>query len=665
MLVSDRAPGSESRATQCWSQVPRADAPVLAAVAERLRPPRHVLPGAWAAENVTLTKLQAPDCPGAFDPGWLPFTSVLHDELARHPEKRGEVWIKPAQVGATRAMVNKIAAKADAGRGGRLLYITDTDPKAAKLADEELAPTMKGASGLAKSMKVALDEGRRALMRSIPFAGGCIDLVGAKSEGKLVGVAYRDIYVDEYELSMGQFPSSAGSLYVSATNRTAANPRTGSESFFGHPRIHGQGVHTLWENESDRRSWGFACPHCDAFVAPRWSMVRYRSIRDTDGRPDPGTAWLCCPHCGEEITDSQRARALWARGTREGAAGELKSDLPEAEALRRKYLGIWITRLCDHRVSVVSLAHKLASAEREEKATGKPAVMEFYNKTLGEPYKPMGHSVLTDEVFREVVRPGGGASLPDDIEFVTIGTDVQAPRENPWLYVAAVAWARSGMAWVVGLSRVQGWTTYQRLLGEFALRIGEGRDARELGILADAIDCAWETGQVLDNVRTPIYSAASMASVRRMAVRHESKMHADLPIRMAPDAKRINPGRPDLGLLEYYYTHRHTWVDRVMQRFAGSGMVGRRITVVCDEPKDFRAHVTANVLRPVVQMHGQEAARLEWMKPDEFRDDWAQAIAYAHVAACIAGDLDRIHQRGDGRAVSGGGPIVQGFAWGR
>jgi hypothetical protein len=126
-----------------------------------------------------------------------------------------------------------------------------------------------------------------------------------------------------------------------------------------------------------------------------------------------------------------------------------------------------------------------------------------------------------------------------------------------------------------------------------------------------------------------------------MAVKHEAKMSADLPMRMAPDAKREKPGRPDLGLVDYRYLHRHTWVDRVLRMVSGG-----TLKVCCAIPPEWRAHMTANVLRPVEQMHGQESPRLEWEKPPKYRDDWMQAKAYAIAAGVAHGDLETLHLRG-------------------
>lgn len=624
---------------------PREDAHLYDFAAELVAPRQRVRPSVWAEANVTLLKEQS-ERPGAFGMDYLPYTEVLHDHEFDHPEKRGQISIKPASVGFSRAEFNKMACRADTDPGLEL-YVGEKDDKIRKFATEQLKPTLRRVGGgrLAAAIdREVRDNERRDITLSIPLPGGGIDMASAGTESSTTGTSYKTVSIDEYEMSMIALPAGRGDLWTSAKQRTKRYKFTGSERVFGHPRYEHQGLHQLWFDLSDHGAWGFDCPHCVAFVAPRWAMVRYRLVRDADGRPDPSSAWLCCPHCGEEITDAQRAVALWPAHRRVGGSGRVQGDLSPAESATREYLGLWITGLCDPSNSVVKLARGLDAAVKSGRLQ---AIMDWWNKEEGEPFAPLGNSDITDDSLRAVELTLDGMLLPEDVEFVVAGADVQAPPENPTLYVCLRAFARSGMQYTVAYQRISGVSTfaaYHKLLQGASFRTVDGRS---LGVLADCMDAGYATSQVLEQARVPLWGAGGLA-IRRMAVRYESKIAADQPMRMRADTKREKPGRPDLGLVDYRDLHRHTWVDRELQ-----GLIQKRMKVCCDKPERWREHMTANVLRPVEQLHGQEPDRMEWTKPEhkDFRDDWMQAGAYTIVAAVAHGELETIHLRGQ----SGGG----------
>lgn len=76
--------------------------------------------------------------------------------------------------------------------------------------------------------------------------------------------------------------------------------------------------------------------------------------------------------------------------------------------------------------------------------------------------------------------------------------------------------------------------------------------------------------------------------------------------------KRTNPSRPDLGAINRYYMHRHSVVDREMRMW-----IEKKVIVALDAryglelPADFRSQMLAQVVKPVEDLHGQEAMREE------------------------------------------------------
>lgn len=625
------------------STMPAIDAGLLGRAAEQFRPRERVRPSAWVEKHVRLESDQT-ERPGPFSCDYLPFTRAMHDLLWEHPEKRGEIWIKPAQIGATRAMINKLLCKAGTDPG-RMAYIAENDEKVRKFVTREFMPGLRTVENgrLALAVEREVDAGRRQMMLTVPLPGGEIDFATAASESSVTGTAYRDVFVDEYEMSSEAMPASSGDLWTSAKQRTKRYRTGGTVSAFGHPRLHNQGLHLLWITESTCHSWGFECPHagCLKFIAPRVQHIRYRLTRSDDGKPDPETAWFACPHCGQEIADRDRARALWPAGSRPGATGRVRSELSEEECRRRQWIGLWISALCDPNISVRELAKNRDLAEKSGKER---AILDWWNKEAGEPFKASAASDLTVETLEKCVLADHLPALPEDIEFVAAGVDVQAPRDSPTLYVGFYAFGRSGKVYCVGLYRVAGvgsWAAYLELIQTVRWRTADGRT---LGVLADAIDKRYEGGQVLDNLRQQAHNGAGRA-IHRMAVAYEPTMKSEPWMRFAPDRAREKPGRPDLGLIDYRYLHRHSVVDRAIKLIQG-GRFHVALPPNQRLPDDWLSQMTAFALRPKKSTHGFDQGVLEWEKPDDYRDDWLQTLCYAIVAAVAHGELETLHLRG-------------------
>jgi len=226
---------------------------------------------------------------------------------------------------------------------------------------------------------------------------------------------------------------------------------------------------------------------------------------------------------------------------------------------------------------------------------------------------------------------------------MVIGADVQAPRMNPTIYISAGVYTVSGMLYIVALERVSGFAAYHNFLRNFTVQVDQpsplaaAMESR-MWVRAAGIDTRYETGQVMDNSRLAVYTSHGGALVLQVPVAHAPQLNADQPALMAPERKRINPQRPELGAIDYFYLHRHSWVDRLIRRF-GEG----RIKILCREPDGLRAHLTANSLRPAPKVHGQASEQMVWTKPDEYRDDWLQAMVYAEAVASLKLKLDSIH----------------------
>lgn len=607
------------------------DSGLLRIAANALRPKRRVRPSEWARTNVVLRSEQSAK-PGPFDTDWKPFTAALHDVMYDHPDKQGAVAIKPEQIGFSRAVINLVGCIIDTDPGP-ILYMTTDDRKAQNFADEEFDPMVKGCPSLAGLFAKA-SEDRRTLTFHKPFTGGVIDFGGAGSESATISVGRRYVILDEYQKSSENFPAASGDLFQAGLGRLTTYKNVGWIYAFGHPRYEMEDIDRLYQVLSTRHAWTFDCPHCQTPVELRWKHVRFASLA-ADGEAaaslDPATAMLYCCHCGCQITDAERSRALWP--ARRGGTGRFHSDMPADEMAKRKFVGLAIHRLADPHVTVRELAERFVLCKSDEER------QTFFNKGLGEVYTK-AEAVVTIESVTKNIKPMSQIILPGTGKaaamMLVAGSDVQAPRVNPTMYSVAVAYSPDGNAYVVDARRNSGFAAYHAWLASVVVP-RDGADP--LGIRCAAIDTGYETKAVLDNCRVTLYQARPGGGlVKQLPVKFQPQLNEDNPSQMAPDRKREHPTRPELGLIDYYWLYRHHWVDRLLRR-----LLEGRLHVLCRPPERWEEQLMSNILRPVRKQHGMERDRAEWVRPDAFQDDWLMALVFAEAAAALDCGLDTLH----------------------
>jgi hypothetical protein len=630
----------------------RPSAEMLRRIGAAVRPRRRVRPSAWAREHVRLTENQSAR-PGPFNTDWKPWTADIHDVMFDNPGKLGFIFVKPGQIGASRAFINRLAGEVVTDPGPTLVVTTD-DVQSKAFADEEFKPMLGSVRELGRLVAEA-SEDRRRLMFSFPFPGGRLTFVGAGSESKLVGQKFRRVILDEFDVVVKEFP---GDPWVAAQVRTGTYRGVSEVSALSHPKRMGEGIEKLYAEQSDQRPWVFDCPHgCGFTIEPRWrACVRFGGALD-DGSPDPATAGFFCPGCGAEISDAQRARAVWPARLGKGGTGRFESRLTPDEAARRRYAGIRVHRLCDPDITLRELAEGFCACTSEE------ALVEYFGKVLGEGYETQREGLTIDTVraamarMPRVVVPGGRRG----VHFVCAGVDVQAPRDNPTLYVAVVAFAASGMEFVTHLRLVSGFAALAEFLRLAEVPVddgvGGGKVERTLGVSCCGIDDRYEGGQVKDFCRLEdVYASATSGRVELvpMGFIASSTLNKDNPIVLRAERRRTHPTRPDLPAIPMYDLHRHSWVDRGIRAVAQE-----RLKVLCEAPPDLEAHLTAQVLAPKQLQHRTNwtEPEMEWDLAKGRRDDWARAIDYARIAAAARMGLDRIHEmaadgpRGDGPRI--------------
>lgn len=607
-------------------------------IARVVTPVRPVRPSTWAERNVVV---RTGPRQGPWRNDFKPWTACVQDLRTDYPDKQGAIEVKPGQIGSSYAKINTICALL-ATDPGPVLYIIDENKKALDFANSRFLPIVRAIDHLAGHIDQSSSRkaGRRQLLAHYEFPWGPVDFTGAGSESGAISADRRYVFVDEYELSSRNFPAKSGSLYETVVNRTELWRGRSFVWIFGHPRAWDDDIHALFTEFSDERRWSWDCPHCGGLIDPTdWDGLIDWGETDSAGRRVPSRARLVCPHEGCEVTDAQRAKAC--EPPERGGTGRLWTPLDPSVAKARPFVGCWITRLSDPAVTLRELAASYCSAKSTE------AQQTWMNKAFGAPFR-RASARLTRDIVRQCLPEGPGRPKPPGdrhgIQFVTSGVDVQMPRENPTLYFAAMGYAPTGMAYLLDLHLCHGWADYHAYRAAWSVELADGR---VLGLKLSALDCGWETKQVLTETRRAAYSEVSNALIPQIALNYNSICHGDRVVAEVPPQKCIDPMRPDLGPVERRYLHRHTWVDRMLNRVSAG-----QLEILCDLPEEFESHVLSQILVEHKPQHRSHEAILEWNRAKEKRDDWLMAMVYAEAGAAIRCGLDSLHELTNPRTAS-------------
>lgn len=606
-------------------------AAIWTAFAESIRPRVRERPSVWCANNLVMSS-NLTQSPGRFNPQSRPWMRSLLDACYENPRKKGLIGVKPSQVRFSFTMISLLLCLA-ATDPGPMLYVTTTGDEADDFATRVMGGIVKDSPAIADLIRSGGDS--RETLSHKEFAGGFIDFEGAGSERGLISKSRRFVFLDEFELASRLFPKTSGNLWNTALGRLPEYEDSSLLFAWSHPRYANEDIDQRWAKVSDQGAWVWDCPHCGKTIDPSWGCVRFLRTLGSgdDGAPDPASAVFICPHCGSQISDAERARAVWEPAL--GGTGRRESLLSPEEAEKRDYLGFKISRLSDGDVPLHTLAKEFCDCGTSEE------LQSFMNKRIGETFT-RASGIVTFDMMQACIDAQEHVVVPDPPQgahFVTGGVDVQGPDgANPTLYTTITAWTATGMALVTLMAKVRGWAALMDLLRNYSVRRVDGAC---MGVDACGIDCGAWSGLVLDACRNSVYSAASNARVHLVPMRFRDYMSSTPSFALWSVDKRIDRMRAHLGPFEHAYDlHRHSWVDRTQRRWQDG-----RIRVLCTPPEELQAHVAANVLMPKKDRHGWVSGNeMEWEKIKKASDDWNMALCYGEVTAALLRGLDRIHE---------------------
>lgn len=351
----------------------------------------------------------------------------------------------------------------------------------------------------------------------------------AAAYSNLVGKSASRIVIDEYDACSDR----DGDVYRLADVRRQSFGPESMVLAVSHPdRAEGldpgqwhAGIMRLYA-QSDRRTWWWPCPECNAWSSPAPTASRVMALHyDADAPLDEiaDGARLLCPCCGALIEDKWR-RAMNLDGRWIGTGEDIAEDgTVTGTRARRDIAGFWIVGVMSPFLlgGIGALARDMVAAEREAEASGdSQPVRDVLAKRWGIPPRrdrrigSIDASALADRAETTLTL----GEVPDGVRFLTAAIDVQANRFE----VLVRGWGVRGESWIVDVLRRPADPAtepdqWDALLRELLARswplagdAGRGMKLRALG---------WDSGGE-PGVTTQAYDAWRRLRAARLAVLH-------------------------------------------------------------------------------------------------------------------------------------------------
>jgi phage terminase large subunit GpA-like protein len=372
------------------------------------------------------------------------------------PNIQEVVVMAGAQLGKTEAILNIIGYHIHHDPSPILVLQPTLDMAQAFSKDRVASGLIRSTPALRDKVKDprSRDSGNTTLHKVFP--GGALTMVGANSASGLASRPIRLVLCDEVD----RYPTSAG---------TEGDPiqlaRKRSATFWNRKIVMvstptNKGASRIEEafEQSDQRRFHLPCKHCHHEQVMKWANVRWED--------DPDTAAYMCDGCGTLWSDSDRR---WS----------IRNGTWIASKEFNGIAGFAINGLC-------SPWTPLADGVKDFLAVRKnPEQLRVWTNTyLGETWEDAGEQIDDYDLAerREVIE-----TIPEDVMFLTCGTDVQDNR----LECSIVGWGRDDESWVIEHVTLYGDPSTPQLwsaLDSVIFKTYDTVDGRQIGIRATCVD---------------------------------------------------------------------------------------------------------------------------------------------------------------------------------
>ena len=335
---------------------------------------------------------------------------------------------KSAQVGWTE-IINNVAAYFIHQDPSPILVVQPTVEMGEAWSRDRLAPMLRDSPELRGIVAPSRGKESASTLLHKEFPGGRLTIAGANSAASLASRPIRVVLLDEVD----RYPASAGSegdpisLAVKRTNNFWNRRKLMGST----PTLEGKSRIDAAFQDSDKRYYFVACPHCSHTQKLVWTQVKWINN-------DPTTALYHCLGCGVGINDAERWAAVryaedqgggWrASAPFQGVAGFHVNEL----------MSTW-RKLSD------TVGDFLLAKNKTE------TLKTWINTALGETWQEQGDAPDWERLSerREDFQMG---VVPDSALTITAGTDVQDDRIETDVW----GWEDGLTSWLIDHIVIQG-----------------------------------------------------------------------------------------------------------------------------------------------------------------------------------------------------------------
>ena len=381
-------------------------------------------------------------------------------EALSDPMVEEVIMMTSAQIGKTEIILNTIGRYAHR-EPCSIMWLLPSLTMAKQVTKSRLEPMFEVTPAL---RGILADKRKRDGKNSFDFKkfpGGELIMAGANSPVSLSSFPIRILLGDEID-RWGKLIKSEGDILMLARKRTTRYASNKKIFLVSTPTEKGESRIEPAYIETNQQQYWVPCPHCGGFQTLKFRHLKFEYDKEaikglTQGADEAEEfdwkrkaiaehihAWFVCEHCGAVIEHEDKYDMV--------QSGEWRAKFPKI--VKRQGFHIW--------QAYSPFVTWAETAAEFLYATGYPDRMRvFTNTVLGELYEEKGQG-LEDVPLMER-REKYPAKLPEKIEVVTVGVDVQGDR----LECEIIGWAADGENWSLDYRVLWGNTqlleTYEQL----------------------------------------------------------------------------------------------------------------------------------------------------------------------------------------------------------
>jgi terminase, large subunit len=450
---------------------------LIADAAKTLRMPKRLKLSEWADEKFYLSPESAAE-PGRWRT--IPYQRGIMDAITDPAVERVSVK-KSARVGWTKILDAAIGYYMEQDPCP-ILAVQPTVEDAEGFSKEEIEPMLRDCPALRNVVRKSTKRDGKNTILHKKYAGGVLSMVGANSGRGFRRTSRKVIACDEAD----GYPASAGS---DGDPISLAIKR--SEYYWDRKILIGStpliaGASRIDEEfeKGDQRRYYVPCPHCGHmdFLTFREKGTEGLENRGHWMKWDEGNAegaYFVCRQNGC-IIEHKSKRWMVQRG-------EWRAEKPFA---RHASFHIWAAYSYSPNATWGHLAQEFLEAS----AGGPEKLKTFVNTALGETWTERGDAPEWRRLY-ERREPYQIGTLPEEVELVTAGVDVQKDR----LVYEIVGWGPDRQSWSIEADVIMGDTSSPAPwleLDELLNRMWPRADGLELPIAMMAVDSGFNTQTV-------------------------------------------------------------------------------------------------------------------------------------------------------------------------